>query len=667
MTPIGRLGVFAMLVLAVAAIAAVAAWQRETTASDWVTHTLVVQSRLDRLVALASERRGPDGRPAIRAELDALAALVDDNPTQRQRVRSLRSALDAPETSRDSTPLIAAMRATESDLLQARTSAARIARTWGVLSTVALAVLSVTLMAVLWAATTRDRRRVLASEARLASLADNVDQLIWMADASGTPEWCNRRWVDYTGLSADALLTNHWTAVRHPEFAALVEARYQAAIAEGVAWEDTFPLRAADGSYRWFLSRARPIRDASGAIIRWFGTSTDVTEQRTVLEELAARERQLALALQAGQMGIWEWNPATNVAVWNAREFELLGVEPASDGRVDAQVFFSRILDEDRDTVLRALAGARERDEDFAIEFRVHRRGGIGWLAGRGRTTGATVLGLNWDITARKDAEEALRAANERLRQLTAELEARVAARTEALSDANTALQAFAHSVAHDLRAPLRNMHGFATAILEDEGDRLSDQGRVYAQRMTQSASRLDTLIQDLLNFSRLSRAELVPGPVSLKNVVERAVSDLQPEIVARRASVQVVTPLPDVQAHAPTLGQVLLNLLGNALKFVADGKAPVIRIYAERIEGRVRLTVEDNGIGIPPAHRARIFQVFERLHGHEQYPGTGIGLAIVKKGVERMRGEVTVDSAPGGGTRFVVDLPAVMPAVAHA
>jgi signal transduction histidine kinase len=130
-------------------------------------------------------------------------------------------------------------------------------------------------------------------------------------------------------------------------------------------------------------------------------------------------------------------------------------------------------------------------------------------------------------------------------------------------------------------------------------------------------------------------------------------------EINAAGALVHVADALPPVLAHRSTLVQVLANLLGNAIKFVESGQVPQVSVGAERHDRRVRITVEDNGIGIAPAHRERIFQVFERLHGQERYPGTGIGLAIVRRGVERMGGSVAVEDGPGGGTRFVIELPA--------
>jgi PAS domain S-box-containing protein len=256
------------------------------------------------------------------------------------------------------------------------------------------------------------------------------------------------------------------------------------------------------------------------------------------------------------------------------------------------------------------------------------------------------------DLTERRRAEE------ERQRH-AAELERRSAE----LGEVNAELEAFSFSVSHDLRAPLRTMRGFAEALLEDHAEALDADGREYAQRIADAAERMDRLVQDLLAYSRLSRADLRLRPVSLALAVAEALRGLSAEVKERRARLQVREPLPEVVGHEVTLVQVVGNLISNALKFVAPDVRPRVRIWAEPAAGAgagwVRLWVADNGIGIAPQHRERIFGVLERLHGAEAYPGTGIGLAIVRRGVHRLGGRVGVESTPGRGSRFWLELPA--------
>jgi signal transduction histidine kinase len=203
-------------------------------------------------------------------------------------------------------------------------------------------------------------------------------------------------------------------------------------------------------------------------------------------------------------------------------------------------------------------------------------------------------------------------------------------------------------------------MQGFAVALLEDLGDRLGEKGTEYASRIRGAAERMDRLILDLLAYSRLSRMELKLQEVNLGEVVATAVDQLEVETQEAGKRVRVDGPLPDVLGQREILLQVVLNLLSNALKFVSEGTMPQVRVWAEPRHGAVRLWVEDNGIGIAPAHQERIFHVFERLHGVEQYPGTGVGLAIVRKAVSRLGGSSGLESEVGRGSRFWIELRAV-------
>lgn len=240
---------------------------------------------------------------------------------------------------------------------------------------------------------------------------------------------------------------------------------------------------------------------------------------------------------------------------------------------------------------------------------------------------------------------------NQALHEQMQELEQRVVERTAELDTSNRELDAFAYSVAHDLRAPLRAVHGFANAVEEDYAAALDDDGRNYLARIVAAARNMDALIQDLLAYSRVGRINLVLEGVPLDEVLRDALADLSGEVQSSGAAISVQVPALVVRAHRGTLRQVLLNLVSNAIKFVAAGKRPEVGIRAWADNGRVRLAVADNGIGIAPEHHERIFNVFERLHSTEAYPGTGVGLSIVKKGLARMHGEISLQSGSGGST----------------
>jgi PAS domain S-box-containing protein len=242
-------------------------------------------------------------------------------------------------------------------------------------------------------------------------------------------------------------------------------------------------------------------------------------------------------------------------------------------------------------------------------------------------------------------------------------LEALVADRTQSLRQAIGQMEEFSNSVSHDLRSPVRAMQGYAEAVLEDYGDRLDDHGRDMLARIGRAGRRMDQLIRDLLTYSRLSRREMMLEPVSLARLIPEVVQQY-PEMHAERATIEIAPDLPAVLAHEPSLTQVVSNLLSNAVKFVAPGTRPHIRVTAGRHGDRVRVNFQDNGVGIPPEYQHRLFGMFERLHTERSYDGTGIGLAIVRKAVERMNGQVGMDSDGMQGSRFWIELNAPQPAI---
>lgn len=257
---------------------------------------------------------------------------------------------------------------------------------------------------------------------------------------------------------------------------------------------------------------------------------------------------------------------------------------------------------------------------------------------------------LSKDITRRERGEE-------EIRQLNATLEDRVAARTRQLSDANANLQVFSNTAAHDLRSPLRTISGFAEALLEEYGNKLDPTGTFYLQRISRSAEHMTRLLEDLLEYSRTTQAELQLGSVDLGEAVQAALALTEP-VVASEAEISVEKPFPPVIGHRATVVMIINNLIANALKFVAPGVKPRVHIRPEREGAHVRLWVEDNGIGIDPKDIGKLFDPFQRLHSRDEYPGTGLGLALVRRGAERMAGRLGVKANPGGGSRFWIDLP---------
>ncbi|MFO7990862.1 MAG: ATP-binding protein [Thermoplasmata archaeon] len=258
---------------------------------------------------------------------------------------------------------------------------------------------------------------------------------------------------------------------------------------------------------------------------------------------------------------------------------------------------------------------------------------------------------LREDIKKRREVEIELRKHEENL-------EKTVQQRTEELQDSLEELKTFSYSVSHDLRAPVRAMEGFSSILLEDYSDELDQTGRDYLKRIHNSSQNMDRLISDLLKYGRLTHEAKEVKRVSLENVVKDVISDLEDEIEDSGAHLKTTGVFPDVTANKTMLKQCISNLIKNAIKFVENGKRPEIEISGEKVGNEARVEVKDNGIGIPEEHQEKIFDVFERLHGRETYSGTGVGLAIVRKGIERMGGEIGVESTPGEGSTFWITLP---------
>lgn len=275
-----------------------------------------------------------------------------------------------------------------------------------------------------------------------------------------------------------------------------------------------------------------------------------------------------------------------------------------------------------------------------------------------GRIVGASSICR--DISERKGAERALARAQAKLREHARELEDTVAHRTSELRETINVLDSFCHSIAHDLRAPLRALSGFSKELRETHHSVLDAEGRDALDRITQAAGRMDQLILDLLRLGRISTAELRSEPVSLEEALDEARSVLALELERSKARVHVHSPLHEVHGNRVLVNQILVNLLGNAVKFVPPDRVPEVTIRSEHLGNKIRLTVQDNGIGIKPAHARKLFQPFLRLVSAEQYPGTGVGLAIVRKAAERLGGNVGVDSELGKGSCFWLELPSL-------
>lgn len=263
-------------------------------------------------------------------------------------------------------------------------------------------------------------------------------------------------------------------------------------------------------------------------------------------------------------------------------------------------------------------------------------------------------VGVVNDITAQRRAQDDLSALHQRLHRLVEE-------RTAALAAKSAQLENFVYTVGHDLRAPLRAINGYAEFIGEDEGVSLTPDSSGYLDQIKKAARRLDGLIRDLLAYTRAADVDLRIEMVPMGRVVDYVLESLKDEITARQAEVTVEAPLPAVRGELNSLDQVVAHLMTNALKFVPPNVRPQVTIRATERGDQVRISITDNGIGIAPEYHNRVFRMFERLETARGYPGTGVGLPIVSKTIERLGGKVGLESTAGHGSTFWFELPKAM------
>lgn len=374
-------------------------------------------------------------------------------------------------------------------------------------------------------------------------------------------------------------------------------------------------------------------------------------------------ERVIDVTARAGSVGLWEWDPQTN-AVHLSREFKRQLGYAEHELPDEFEQWTQRLHPGDYARVIGEIEAFLKHPEgELIIEYRLrHRDGSYRWMMAQGSAlVGADgrpvrVMGSLIDITPFKELEQSLRESERRYRELADELEGRVTQRTRELSDAYRESRNFAHAVAHDLKAPLRAINGFCALLEQSASNKLSDVERGYLDRARQGSVRLAALIDDLLDYSRLEHREQRLQPIDCRAFVRALVDSMSELIQDAGAQVTIELDATPVMADSEGLRIALSNLIENALKFSRQTAHPLICIESSLEYGRYLLKVRDNGIGFDAEYRDKIFEIFNRLHA-SGYEGTGIGLALVRKAVQRMEGEVWAESVPGAGATFSVSL----------
>lgn len=412
-----------------------------------------------------------------------------------------------------------------------------------------------------------------------------------------------------------------------------------------------------DGTERPIDDSGAPIRDPQKGILKGVVlVFRDVTEKRAA--DLSALR--LAAIVEGSEDAIVSKRLDGTITSWNHAAERILGYsESEAIGKPITLIIPPARYAEEREIIARLKAGERVQHFETIRVTKDGREIDVSLSISPVRDPSGHIIGASKilrDITERKKVDRDLLMAQRQLQERAGELEIRVRERTARLQEMMAELESFSYSVSHDLRAPLRAIQQYAQILTEDYRDKLDDLGRNYLGRIVSSTTRMDALIRDVLTYSRVVRSHIQLVPLD----TERLLLDLieqYPAFQPPAAQIDIASPLLWVMGHEAFLTQCLSNLIGNAVKFVPSDRLPHVGVKTEQRKGMVRLWVEDNGIGIDPSDQDRIFGIFEKADPGQNYEGTGIGLSIVRKAVERMNGKLGIESEKGHGSRFWIEL----------
>ncbi|OLY91924.1 PAS domain S-box-containing protein [Cnuella takakiae] len=422
----------------------------------------------------------------------------------------------------------------------------------------------------------------------------------------------------------------------------------------GKNWTKEYRFRKADGTYAHVYDRGYALHDQDGKPYRMMGSMIDITEQHRMMNVTLESEARTRMAITSARLGTYEVDMTTQQIMFSERTAEIFGLSPKVQNTYTQ--FIDAIYPEDAKIRHKAHEQALQTGELFYEVRIVPRAGQLAWVRVNGMITEIggrrLLIGTVLDITEEKRAAELL--------------EQKIRERTRELTVANEQLQQFTYAASHDLQEPLRKISFFVDRLVSQLDTASETENRRMADRIQHTVNRMRTLINDLLNYSNAAQGTTMAEQVSLSDVVQEVLDDMEAAIIEKKATVQVGA-LPVICGDQRQLKQLFQNLVSNALKYHREEEAPQVHIRAKQAaesgtfadQPMVEITVSDNGIGFDPEDADRIFGLFQRLHGRAEYEGTGVGLAIVHKVVDNHGGKIWAEGRPGKGASFHLLLPA--------
>jgi len=510
------------------------------------------------------------------------------------------------------------------------------------------------------------------SEERFRSMADASPVMIWTLDESGNSTYYNTRAAEFTGHDeSDLREGKSWQVAIHPEDIEYAGALVQNAVKNRIPYKMECRMQRADGNWRWLLNQGIPRFGKDGEFFGFVGSSIDITEHKNSQQELQTALEQSRLSKEAAELGTFDMDLEKGTMHWDDRCRILFGISHHDEVTYEHD-FIKGLHPDDRDRITKLIDRLFDRsisNGDYDVEYRTvgAEDGIVRWVRAKGKVHFNTqqkpvrFIGSVLDITEKVTALQRVEAQVEERTKELAQANETLQKINKELYRSNQNLEEFAHAASHDLKEPVRKIHFFTAQLKEQLQEQLTETQSKAFTRIENASQRMGNLIDDLLLYSHVSQRPHEQEDVDLNLKVRNTLEDLELDIAEKNAVIDM-KKLPVVKGYRRQLQQLFQNLISNAIKYSKADEPPRIEISSgEAEEGGTRyhvITVKDNGIGFPKEYAEKIFQMFTRLHGKNEYSGTGVGLSIVKKVVENHNGFIKVESKVGEGSAFRIYLP---------